>query len=91
MKKILNIEVTHWLPILTYCPENNFPDFVYVKVRFTQFIELYAVRKKIRQLISGKTLYMETIANIIADEFPNARTVTVRLAFNKHVVTLEQY
>lgn len=78
--------ITHWLPIVSFCPENGFPDLIYVEVKFDSFVELYAVRKRIKKLCSGKKLYMEAIAAEVAEEFPMATMVRVRLMFNKHVV-----
>lgn len=80
--------ITTWLPILTFCPENNLPDFIYVEVEFTTFVELYAMRKKIRDLVFGKTMYMEDIATLVMQEV-KADKVTVRLMFNKHKVIIE--
>lgn len=80
------IEITHWLPIITFCPVNNLPDFIYVTVQFDKFAELYKVRRRIRTLISGKKLFMENICALVAKEFPDAVSVEVRLMFNKHIV-----
>lgn len=82
--------VRHWLPIVTFCPVNNLPDIVYVSVSFDTFEELYAVRRKVRQLASWKKMFMEDIAKCVADEFPHACEVTVRLAFNRHIVTISK-
>ena len=78
--------ITHWLPIVTFCPENSLPDFVFVELHTTKFIELYSARKKIRKAIAGKKMYMEDLATVVAEEFPQAEQVVVRLMFNKHRV-----
>ena len=88
MRLILNVR--HWLPILTFCPVNNLPDFIYVTVKFETFCELYAVRKKIKELLSLKTIFMEGAAKLILDAFPEATEVTVTLAFNRHVVVVRR-
>lgn len=84
---MVTCKIRHWLPILTFCPENNLPDLIYITVEFNKFAELYAVRKKVRKLISKKKMYMEDIAKAVSDEFNTATCVTVRLVFNRHVVT----
>jgi len=81
--------ITTWFPILTFCPVNNLPDFIFVEVEFTEFAELYGVRKKLRKLISCKNMYMEDVAQLVADNFACDK-VTVRLMFNKHVVMWER-
>ena len=88
------VTIRHWLPILTFCPVNKRPDLIYVSLYFElddefPFVELYAVRKAVRRLLSGKTIFMEDAAAEVAAEFPRASRVEVRLAFNRHVVTLE--
>ena len=38
--------ISHWLPIITICPVNKLPDFIYVTIEFEDtFEELYQVRK----------------------------------------------
>ena len=88
MRLILNVR--HWLPILTFCPVNNLLDPIYVTVKFETFCELYAVRKKIKELLSLKTIFMEDAAKLILDAFPEATEVTVTLAFNRHVVVVRR-
>lgn len=80
--------ITHWFPILTFCPYNGLPDFVFVTVKFHQFRELYAVRKKIKELIQFQTLYMEDVARIVKLTYTDALEVEVRLMFSKHVVRI---
>lgn len=86
------VTIRHWLPILTFCPVNNLPDLIYVSLTFTgdKFVELYEARKKIRKLVSGRCIFMEGVAGVIAHNFPDAAEVTVRLAFNRHVVTFKR-
>lgn len=85
------VTIRHWLPILTFCPVNNLPDLIYVSLTFKngKFVELYEARKKIRKLVSGRRMFMEDIASKLAYNFPDADEVTVRLAFDRHVVTLK--
>ncbi len=85
----MKLIITHWLPILTFCPVNKLPDLIYVELEFHRFAELYAVRKKVRKLLQGKTIFMEDAAKLVLEAFPVER-VTVRLMFNKHIVMMEQ-
>lgn len=79
----------HWLPIITFCPVNNLPDLIYVTVVFqNKFVELYKLRKNIRRAVSMRKMFMEDIADLISDMYPSAIKVEVRLAFNRHVVTV---
>lgn len=88
----LIVTIRHWLPILTFCPVNKKPDLVYVSVTFAEressrIPELYAVRKTVRDMVSMQCMFMENIAILVSALFPAAVEVTVRLAFNRHVVT----
>lgn len=81
--------ITHWLPIITFCPVNRLPDPLFVSVTFDdQFVELYAVRKRIRELLMWKLVFMEDAAELIRKEYPTAKAVRVQLWFNKHTVEL---
>lgn len=82
--------VSHWLPIVTRCPVNGLPDVIYIYVTFTHFEELYGVRKALRNLVSGKKMFMEQVAEAVMQEFPTARSVEVRLLTGRHVVSLER-
>lgn len=94
-----HVSVRHWLPILTICPVNNLPDLIYVTVDFIHdaydvdpevefpLYELYGVRKQIRQLASGKKMFMEDIAALLYKEIKGASSVTVTLLFGRHAVT----
>jgi hypothetical protein len=62
---------------------------LYVTVEFEDhFLELYAVRKAIRKLLSGKTMFMEHAAVAVARLYPQSCKVTVRLACSRHVVSI---
>lgn len=80
--------IRHWLPIVTVCPVNCLPDLIYVSMVFEEFVELYAARARIRQLVSWKCMFMEDVARVIIKEFPHAKEVQVRLAFSRHIVTV---
>ncbi len=87
-----HVTIRHWFPILTYCPVNGRPDLIYVSLTFhDHFEELYAVRKKVREMLRGRTMYMEAIAEMLLKEFPKAGQATVRLMFDRHVVTFDRY
>lgn len=88
LRRVRALTVRHWLPIVTFCPVNNLPDLIYVSVEFNTFIDLYTVRKQIRQRVRWRKMYMEDVADAISELYPYARSVTVRLAFNRHVVSL---
>lgn len=60
-----------------------------MSVEFGSFAELYAVRRKVRKLVGWRCMFMEDVAVQVADAFPEAKCVTVRLAFNRHVVHIE--
>lgn len=86
-KKIekLVTKITHWFPIITFCPLSIFPDFIFVTVKFeNEFVELYQARKKMRKKIQFKRDFMENLLKEVAEEFPNAKEISIRLAFNKH-------
>lgn len=90
----MQIGIRHWMPIPTICPVNGLPDLVYVTVFFTvehgeDPPELYAVRKRIRKLVTGRRMFMEDIARLVLNEFPAADCVQVRLLFDRHFVHLE--
>lgn len=80
----------HWLPILTFCPVNGFPDFIYISIEMEGLVDLYDVRKEVRKAVSMKKMFMEDIANEISNIFPEANKITVALMFNRHVVTLNK-
>lgn len=84
------VTIRHWLPIMTFCPVNHLPDFVYCSVTFEgdAVNELYAVRKRMRQVVSGQKAFMETLARDLARAFPTASIATVTLMFNRHEVTI---
>lgn len=81
--------ISHWLPIFTFCPVNSLPDLIYVEVTFEyEFVELYAVRKRLKKALQFKKMFMEDIASEVRRMFPTSTKVVVRLPFNKHVVTI---
>ena len=80
--------IRHWLPIITFCPVNGLPDVIYISVEFTEFTELYAVRKKIRKATMWRKAFMETIAEDVCKMFPESSKITVQLAFGRHVVKI---
>ncbi len=86
----MELTVTHWLPIVTFCPVNNLPDLIFISVTFRDFTELYAVRRQLRTL-NWRKMFMEDVAKSVSDMFPEAKRVTVKLMFNKHSVTLEHF
>ena len=90
MDRTCIVSVGHWLPIVTFCPVNNLPDLIYVRVEFGTFAELYAVRRKVRKLVAWRRMYMEQVAAAVLDEFPTATRVTVALLFNRHIVTMRE-
>jgi hypothetical protein len=94
----VKVIIRHWLPIITYCPVNSLPDFIYVSVHVNldsagQMLELYAVRRTVRRLVRGSKAFMEDIALHVQDhllsEMGVRASVEVRLAFNRHVVYVE--
>lgn len=87
---IRSVTHRHWLPIVTFCPVNNLPDLIYVSVEFQNapLAELYQLRKRIRKVVAWKKMYMEDVAEALAREFSHAHSVTVSLAFNRHVVKI---
>ena len=80
--------IRHWLPIITFCPVNGLPDMIYISVEFDTFVELYAARKKIRQATMWKKMFMEDLAEVIRKLYPESCQISVRLAFNRHVVNI---
>jgi hypothetical protein len=82
------IQLSHHLPIMTRCPLSRLPDFIYVTLHINdEFVELYEARKRIRKLISGKRMFMEDIATMVLDGFPEVEMVQVRLMGGAHVVS----
>lgn len=83
--------ITHWLPIVTFCPVNKLPDLIYITITVEdQFLELYQARKRIRKVAAWRLRFMEDIAGLVHIEFPEAQEVKVSLLFNRHVVTLRK-
>lgn len=86
----LRLTISHWLPIITFCPVNGLPDVIYVYITFNDFAELYAIRKKIRKLVNFKKLFMEDVAQILLKEINGASSVEVRLLTGRHLVKLNK-
>lgn len=84
----VELTISHWLPIMTFCPVNNLPDFVYIYVTFDSFEELYNIRKLIRKKVSFRKMFMEDIATKLINEIEGAVKVQVRLLTSRHVVTV---
>jgi len=82
------LSITHWFPIITKCPENDLPDFLFATVEFKGWEELYEIRKEMKRDFFMKRIYMEDVAQKIFERFPQASACEVRLAFNKHKVRL---
>lgn len=81
------VAITHWLPIVTFCPVNGLPDPLFITLRFTdnEFHELYAIRKQLRKAFAWKKMFMEDIAVKLSEMYPTAH-IEVRLWFDKHEV-----
>lgn len=89
--RILTI-IRHWLPIVTFCPVNGLPDLLFVSVLFDddQFHELYAIRRRVRELVSWKKVFMEDVAETVFREYQDASEIHVRLLFSRHVVIIKR-
>ena len=79
--------VTHWFPIVTFCPVNGLPDLIFISITFDGFEELYAVRKQLRRFWFRRA-FMENIALEVLELFETAERVDVRLLFSKHLVSV---
>lgn len=90
IKKELKIRIGHWLPIITFCPVNGKPDFLFLYVTFNSWVELFEVRKAMYNRFMWRKMFMETVASELHDLFPNAIAIEVRLMTNRHVV-IEHY
>lgn len=81
--------ITHWLPIVTFCPVNGLPDLLYIELVFEDPVpELYSVRRMLRKNFMWRKMFMEDVAKEAATLYPDAAQVIVRLPFNRHVVNL---
>ncbi len=87
-----HIKITHWFPIVTFCPVNGLPDLIYIVLEFQdgKFHELYQIRKKIRRLVQWRKMFMEDVCALVASEFPEALTIQTALLFGKHVVSIRR-
>jgi len=79
--------ISHWLPVVTICPVNKLPDFLYVTVVVEgQFVELFEARRRIRKAVPFLSrTFMEDVASTVLGAFPEATEVHVTLLFNRHV------
>lgn len=84
----METEISHWFPIITRCPLSVWPDFIKITLLTTQFIELYEARRRMRQLVSGKRMFMEDIAKMVLQQFPEADACTVKLWMGPHSTTV---
>jgi hypothetical protein len=85
---VRRVRIRHWLPIVTFCPVNHLPDLVWIEVEFAnEFQELYAVRRRVRKIAAWRKMFMEDVAQAVYFAFPTCKSVTVRLALDRHVVT----
>ena len=71
---------SHWLPLVTRCPKSIWPDWGYVTVDSSSFVELYALRKMIFAF-SWKQIFVEDLVKElrtqIIQEFPTLGWVKV--------------
>jgi hypothetical protein len=86
------VTISHWVPLLTFCPVNKLPDLLYVYVTFPaqQFVELYNVRKEIRAVAKGRTIFMEDLAKELLAHFDAATQVEISLMTGRHRVILQR-
>ena len=85
---IVHSRIGTWFPIITRCPLSVLPDFVKVELHCTGFVELYEARKKLRKLLTGKKMFMEDLAKLVLETFPEpVSACTVRLMWGPHIVT----
>lgn len=86
------VTISHWLPVITFCPVNNLPDLihVYVTIPADKFVELYGVRKDIQRNWRFRKMFMEDVAKEAFEFFDYALAVEVRLLTGRHVVRLER-
>lgn len=81
------VQFRHWLPLITFCPVNGLPDFIYVTVTYIDNPdEIYDVKEVLRKTIMWKKAYMKDITQTILNNFPQAHSVTVRSMFNRQAV-----
>lgn len=100
MVRHMHIIISHWVPLVTRCPINGMPDFLYAEIHYElgetpDFPELYSVRKVIRNsVIFGERIYMEELtkrlATILFESDLRIHKVVVRMPFNRHRVEIER-
>ncbi len=88
----LRVAISHWLPVISFCPVNKLPDLLYITVEFegSEFHELYSVRKRIRKISAWRRCFMEDIAVDLFNEFPDAVKVQVKLITGRHIITMKR-
>jgi hypothetical protein len=92
---LLRASISHWWPVVTFCPVNKLPDFLYFTVTFkgetaTDIPELYKVRKSIRNAVQWRTMFMEDVAEEVFRCFKTAVKVEVRLLTGRHIVSITE-
>lgn len=91
----------HWLPAITRCPVNGWPDLLYVSAKVDmpegKFVDLYRVRRVLRPAflmqISMEELALALFHGLqggleLNHQPGRVLSVTVRLAFGRHEVTI---
>lgn len=101
MPKLLRtVIVRHWWPIVTFCPFNGMPDFLWVSVQMLtvspdyystareEVIDLRIIRRKVRAAIGWKKISMEDACRKAAQALPGmfVQMVVVRMLASRHVV-----
>lgn len=86
------VTISHWLPVVTFCPVNNLPDLIHVYVTHPakDFHELYAVRREIKRLFNLRRMFMEDVAKEALQHFDFATKVEVVLMTGRHRIALER-
>lgn len=84
----LRVSISHWFPIISFCPINKLPDLLYATITFegSEFKELYEVRNRIKKIASWKLKFMEDIAIDLHNEFPDAIEVKLKLITGRHTI-----
>lgn len=94
---MIEIRISHWLPIVTFCPVNGGMDWLYITLTYSlktgqeqvkYFPELYQIRRDLRKVVQGREMFMEDVAELVLDCFAAASAVEVALMFGRHVVKL---
>ena len=88
----LAVSISHWLPIVTFCPVNKLPDVIYITVYLDSFAELYEVRRRIRRFAMWKIVFMEELAEGLFCELYDldVNSVEVKLFTGRHIVRISK-